>query len=198
MEKQLIITISREFGSGGREISKLLSEHFGIGYYDRNLLDEIAKAKNADSERLKKFDEIPKRRFLSRTVRGISNSPEEIIANIQFDYIRQKAESGESFVIVGRCADDVLADYDGIVRLFIVADEEYKIKRISKARKVNDDEARGIMVRHDKNRRAYHDCHCSSKWGHASSYDITINSSCLGIEKTADFLAEYIRLRIEK
>lgn len=198
MEKQLLIVVSREFASGGRVIAKALSEAFGIGYYDRNLLDEIAVAKQANAERLKKYDEVPKRSFLSRTVRGVTNSPEEIIANIQFDYIRQKAESGESFVVLGRCAEEVLAEYEGLVRLFILADEECKIRRICEDRKVNADEARGIMVRHDKKRRAYHNYYCSTKWGHASAYDLTINSSCLGIEETAEFLKGYIARRIGK
>jgi cytidylate kinase len=198
MEKQLIIAVSREYGSGGRQIAKALAERFGIGYYDRNMLDEIANEKEANANRLKKFDEVPKRSFLYRTVRGVSNSPEEIIANIQFEYLCKKAESGESFVVVGRCAEEVLAKYPGLVRLFVLADAECKVKRISESRKMGEDEARGAMYRHDKKRKAYHNYYCTNKWGDSRGYDLTVNSSRLGVEKTVDFLEHYIRMRIEK
>lgn len=196
MERQLVITISREFASGGRVIAKHLADSFGIGYYDRNLLEEIAIAKQANPERLKKFDEVPRRSFLSRTVRGVSNSPEEIIANIQFDYLRQKADSGESFVVLGRCAEEVLGGCEGLVRLFVHADESCKIQRICESRKIPEDEARSVMHRHDRKRRSYHNYYCSSRWGHADAYDLTINSSRLGIEETAAFLESYVRRRI--
>lgn len=193
---QLMIAVSREFASGGREIAHMLAQRFDIHYYDRNLLDEIAAEKTGNIDRLRKFDEVPKRSFLSRTVRGISNSPEEIVANIQFDYLQKKAESGESFVIVGRCADEVLSDFDGLVKLFILADEDCKIKRICDSRHVDVEEAKNIMNRHDKHRRLYHNYYCCNQWGDAKGYDITINTSRLGIEKTADLLEDYIRQRI--
>ena len=96
MNEQLIIAVSREFASGGREIAHILAKRFELNYYDRNLLDEIAAEKMGDIDRLRKFDEVPKRSFLSRTVRGMSSSPEEHVANIQFEYLQKKAESGES------------------------------------------------------------------------------------------------------
>ncbi|MDO5124798.1 MAG: cytidylate kinase-like family protein [Ruminococcus sp.] len=195
MKKQLIIAVSREFGSGGHIVAKRIAEKFGISYYDRNLLDEIALLKTGNVKRLQKFDEVPKRTFLSRTVRGISNSPEEIVANIQFDFIRDKAKSGESFVVVGRCAEEVLADFEGLIKIFIFADEEFKIQRTCEYRKVNSDEARGIMNRHDKKRKAYHNYYCTNKWGHAKGYDLTINSAILGLDETAELLEDYIKLR---
>lgn len=197
MDKQLIIAVSREFASGGREIAKMLAERFQINYYDRNLLDEIAAEKMGSIERLRKFDEVPKHSFLSRTVRGMSSSPQEHVANIQFEYMQKKAESGESFVIVGRCADDVLSDYDCLVSLYILGDEEDRIKRICESRHIDEDEARNIMNRHDKSRRLYHNYYCCNQWGDAHGYDVTINTSRLGIERTADLLETYIRKRFD-
>lgn len=192
MNNQLIVAVSREFASGGREIAKILAEKLKLSYYDRNMLDEIAAERLGDAEKMRKFDEVPKR-FFSRTVRGMSSSAEENVAQIQFDYLIKKAESGESFVVVGRCADEVLSEYPGLLRIFILADEETKIDRICESREVNRDEARGIMNRHDRHRKMYHNHYCTIKWGDSRGYDICINSSRLGIEKTAAFLEGFIR-----
>lgn len=198
MKEQLIISVSREFASGGRAIAHILAKQFDINYYDRNLLDEIAAETLGDIDRLRKFDEVPKRSFLSRTVRGVSSSPEEHVANIQFEYLQKKAESGESFVIVGRCADDVLSDYPGLVKIFILADEEFKVQRIIESRGISEDEARNVMNRHDKRRKAYHNYYCCNQWGDSRGYDITINTSRLGIDRTAELLEDYIRRRFEE
>lgn len=197
MNHQLIVSISREYASGGRVIAKELSKRLNINYYDRNLLDEIAAEKLGNADKLRKFDEVPKR-FFSRTVRGMSSSPEENVAQIQFDYLQKKAESGEAFVIVGRCAEEVLSEYPGLVKIFVLADEHQKIERVCQLRDVNVDEARGIMLRHDKKRKAYHNYYCDVKWGDSRGYDLCVNSSRLGIEKTTDFLEGYIRARIIK
>ncbi|MBR1457998.1 MAG: cytidylate kinase-like family protein [Oscillospiraceae bacterium] len=198
MNNQLIVSISREFASGGRVIAKELAKRLNINYYDRNLLDEIAAEKLGNVELMRQFDEAPKGFFLTRTVRGMTSSPEENIAQIQFEYLLKKAESGESFVIVGRCADEVLSEYPGLVKIFVLADEDKKVERVCELRDVNVDEARGIMLRHDKKRKAYHNHYCTIKWGDSRGYDICINSSRLGIEKTADFLESYVRQRIIK
>ena len=195
MNNQLIVSISREFASGGREIAKILAERLQIDYYDRNLLDAIAAERLGDAEKLRKFDEVP-RIFLKRTVRGMTSSPEENVAQIQFDYMTKLAEAGKPFVIVGRCADEVLSEYKGLVRIFVLADEASKVDRICESREVNRDEARGIMLRHDKSRRAYPNYYCTYRWGDSRGYDITVNSSRLGIQKTADLLEAYIRMRM--
>ena len=195
MNNQLIVSVSREFASGGREIAKILAEKLELSYYDRNILDDIAAERLGDVDKLRKFDEVPKR-FFSRTVRGMSSSAEENVAQIQFDYLLKKADSGESFVVVGRCADEVLSEYPGLLRIFVLADEETKIDRICESREVNRDEARGIMNRHDRHRKMYHNHYCTLKWGDSRGYDICINSSRLGIEKTAAFLEAYIRHQI--
>ncbi len=194
----MIISISREYGSRGHEIAKILAERLGISYYDRNMLDEIAKEKGVNVENLSKYDERPRKLFFSRTVRGFSNSPEEAVAEFQFDYLKKKAESGESFVIVGRCSNYVLSEYSELLSFFVLGDEEEKCEYVQKTRDVNKDEALGIMNRHDKSRKAYHNYYCPIKWGDSRGYDMTINSSRLGVEKTTDIIERFIKLKFDK
>lgn len=197
MAEQLIISVGREYGSGGHLIAEMLSKKFNLPLYDRNLLEEIADSRNLDVKELERYDELPKKRFLSRNVRGYSNSPEENIANMQFEYIKDKAVSGESFVIVGRCAESVLKEYTGMVSIFVLADRTCKIERIIKINNISEAEAETKMNRHDKNRRAYHNHYSTGKWGDTRNYDISINSSKLGIVRTADLLEEYICERMK-
>ena len=124
MEKQLIISVGREYGSGGHEIAEKLANHYGIQLLDHNLLDEIAAKKNVKMDHLKELDEKHKNPLSSRTVRGYSSSPEENLLYLQFDYLRDKADAGDSFVIVGRCSETILKQYDSMVSIFILADRE--------------------------------------------------------------------------
>lgn len=194
MPQQLIISVGREYGSGGHEIAEELAERFGLHFYDKNLLKEIATEKNVDVNRLEKYDELP--RSVSRKVRGFSNSPEENIANMQFEYLRKMAENGKSFVIVGRCSETVLRDYSCMVSIFILADLSYKIDRISSQQGISKEKAEILINRQNKKRKDYHNYYCLKKWGHSQNYDISINSSRLGIERTANILAGYIQERM--
>ncbi len=195
MTVQFIISIGREYGSGGHEIGRHLAERFGIDFCDRNMLDRIAEEKDTSAENLRKYDETPKRFLLSRTVRGFSNSPEEIIARMQFEYLEKKAKSGESFIVVGRCAESVLKDCEGLISLFITGDEDVKIDRVAEHRNMTRDQAKMAILRHDKKRKAYHNYYCEGKWGDSRNYELTINSSKLGIMGTVDVLEKYIRMR---
>lgn len=196
MEKQLIISIGREYGSGGHAIAEILAKRYGIPMYDHNLLDEIAQEKNLQAEELKQYDEVPKKHLLSRTVKGYSNSPEENVANLQFDYLRNLAEQGKSFVVVGRCAEHILREHPAMVSLFILGDSKAKLARIREIRGLNEVEALAAMYRHDKHRKAYHNYYCEGKWGDSRCYELSVNSSKLGLEKTADVIEYYINARL--
>lgn len=198
MERQYIIVISREYGTGGHEIARIISEKFHINFYDRKMLDEIADKENMCREQLAKYEEKPRKLILSRKVSGYSNSPEEIVAEMQFKYIREKADSGESFVIVGRCADMVLKERPGVIPIFITGDRKNKNERIMKMFDMDRDEADSKRKRHDRIRRQYHNSHSDFKWGDSRHYDICINSSRLGVEGTAGILETYINERIAK
>lgn len=198
MEKQLILAIGREYGAGGHEIAQKLAGRFAVSFYDRNLLDEMARENKLDSSQLRRFDEKPRNLLLSRTVRGYTNSPEDTIAHMQFDYLKKKADSGESFVIVGRCGEDVLKEYKGLISIFILGDQEVKRKRIMRVRNMSQMDAQAAMYRHDKKRKAYHNYYCTTKWGDSRTYDLTVNSSKLGEDGTIDLLETYIRSRMKR
>ncbi len=197
MEKQLIIAVGREYGSGGHAIAEMLANKFQIPLYDHNLLDEIAEERNIAAGELKQYDEAPKKRLLSRTVKGYSNSPEENVAYMQFNYMQKLAEDGKSFVVVGRCAEYVLKDCPSMISLFILADHKNKVERICKVRNMNEQQALAAMYRHDKHRKSYHNYYCETKWGDSRGYELSVNSSKLGLEGTADIIEAYIRSRME-
>lgn len=195
MEKQLIISIGREYGSGGHEMAVNIARDFGLPLYDYNLLNEVAQDKNVSAQNLERYDEIPKSIFLSRTVRGFTSSPEENIAQMQFDFLRKKAANGESFVIVGRCAEKILKDYPGLVTIFVLGDIEKKVERISKMFSLTPEEALRTIKNNDKKRKTYHNYYCTGKWGDSRNYDFSINSSKLGIPETTQVIEDYIKRR---
>lgn len=195
--KQIIISVGREFGSGGHAIAQDIAIRFGLPLYDSNLLQEIAAENNLDAQNLHKYDEKPKLKLFYRNVQGYSNSPEENIANLQFDYLRDKAASGESFVIVGRCAEEVLKHYPCMVSVFILGDMEKKIERLMQLHNISADKAESMIVQNNKKRKAYHNHYCKGRWGDSRNYELSINSSKLGLEKTADLIEDYIHERIK-
>ena len=198
MKKQLVISIGREFGSGGYRIGKKLAEKLGFEFFDRNLLDELACQMGVDTNDLSKYDEKLRNRLFSRTVRGMSNSPEQNIAEMQFALLKSKAADGDSFVVVGRCADEIFNGICDVATIFITASEEDKIKEIVEQFGVSEAEAKKKMVRHDKKRRAYHDYFCKRPWGEVKSYDLCLNASVLGVDGTADLLYEYVQQLLNK
>ena len=198
MEKQLIISVGREFGSGGHLIAEKLSERFGIKLYDNNLLLEVAEKHGGCAESIKKYDETPKSRILSRTVRGYNNSPEDIVSQLQFDFIRELAEKGDSFVIVGRCAETVLKGHPALVSIFVLGDYDKKLERVIQKYSLSEKEAKQLMKTTDKKRKSYHNYNCDLHWGDSRLYEISINSSRLGIDGTVEILEDYINRRIGK
>ena len=194
-DKQLIITIGREYGSGGHAIGEMLAEKLGIGFYDAEIIQHLSEKKGIKKETLSKYDEKPSPVLMNRSVRGYSTSLEEAVAEMQFKMIRKIAASGESFVLIGRCGETVLSKYDCLIRLFVLGDMDSRITRIMKRKRVSRQEAQKLIKTTDKRRKAYHNYYSDGKWGDSRTYDLTINSSRLGVEGTAEFLEEYIRRR---
>ncbi|WP_196804213.1 AAA family ATPase [Butyrivibrio sp. FCS006] len=199
-----IITIGRQFGSGGREIGEKLAEHFGIKCYDKELLSRAAKESGFCEEMIQNHDERPTNSFLYNLVMdtysfgyNASSFVDMPISHkvflAQFDTIKKIADEGPC-VIVGRCADYALADYDNVLNLFIHGNEECKIKRLKERFDdiTTDDKAREMMNKKDKQRQSYYNYYSSKKWGRADSYDLCINSSILGIDGTVKFIIQYI------
>ncbi len=193
MAKQFIIAIAREYGSGGRVIAEELAKRYNVNLYGKNLLDFIAKEKNLNLDKLKKYDEKARNPWLSRTVDGYSNSPEDTVVQMQFDYLKERAESGESFVVLGRCASYVLREYDGLVKIFVTGEKDAKIKRIASIEKLNYGEAQILVEKRNKMRRNYHNYYSKEKWGDSRHYDLIVNSSKIGIDNTVDVIDSYIK-----
>ena len=202
MEKQIIISIGREYGSAGHEIGRKLAAKLEIPFYDRNLLDEFADQKDVDADVLAKYDEKPRRFFFSRTVsvrgQSVNNSPAQNVADIQFALLKGKAYDDDSFVICGRCADQVLKEFPAHFSVFVTADYDAKVKRVMEKRNMSEKEAKKTIEKHDKTRRAYHDYFAKTKWGQAGSYDLCVNSTVLGIDGTVDMLADYAKRFLAK
>ncbi|MBE5854007.1 MAG: cytidylate kinase-like family protein [Lachnospiraceae bacterium] len=196
-----IITIGRQYGSGGREIAKMVAEKYGIPYYDKELLTRAAKESGFCEEMLASHDERPTNSFLYNLVMdtysfGYNSSFVDVpisqkIFLAQFDTIKKIASEGPC-VIVGRCADYALSEFDNCVHVFIHSDEEHKIKRIMERNQVSEKEAKEMMVKKDKQRQSYYNYYSSKKWGRADTYDLTINSGKLGLQGTVDLITQYI------
>lgn len=197
MTNQVIISIGREFGSAGHEIAQKLSEIYGFTLYDQDLLNQIASEYCLDERDLHGLDEKRKNPLLARTVLGMTNSPAENVANLQFDFLRRKADSGESFVVVGRCSDAILKGYPGFVSIFILGDMDKKIERIMKLYGLSRDKAQSFIEENDKKRKRYHNSHCDIKWGDSRGYDLSINSSKLGIDESVKLICRYIEARMK-
>lgn len=195
MDKQIIITIGREFGSGGHVIAEKLAEKMNLPLYDRKMISEVAEASGMDARVFEKYDEKPVNLLFSRTVNGYSNSIEDNIAEKQFDYLRKKAEAGESFIVVGRCAETIFRNNANAFHIFILADKEFKLKRVIEKYKLSESEALAKMYRHDKKRKIYHNRYSKGNWGDSRNYDLCVKSSALGIEKTVDSLLDVIQKR---
>lgn len=195
MKKQLIISVGREFGSGGHVIAETLAKRFDLPLYDSNILESIAQERNVDAKTLHRYDEVPRNILFSRRVREYSTSAEENIAQMQFEYLKKKADEGESFIVVGRCAETVLGDRPNVISLFVLGDREVKCKRVMEVYDLSERDAQFKMDRHDKYRKQYHNYYCKDKWGDSRAYDLCINSSRLGFDETVNELEDYINRR---
>ncbi len=198
MKHQIIITIGREYGSGGHYIADCVAGKLGIALYDKALLEETAQKRGYTSDDLTKYDEKPVNPFLSRKVRGFSNSIEENIANSIFDIIREKAISGESFVVVGRCAEFILRDNDNTLKVFIRSNERDKIERVSRIYGVSAAKAIEMMHKADKQRKYFHNYYSDIKWGDCRGYDLCLNSALLGVENSVDVVLSVAEMMINK
>ena len=197
-----IITISREFGSGGREIGKKLAEQFGIDFYDKELLEIASKESGITQELFVKHDETYTNSFLYSLVMG--NYPvtpdgrinpelplNQKIFLAQFDTIRALAEKGPC-VIVGRCADYVLRNFDHVVNFFITANMSQKRRRILERYDIEKGKVEDFIRKTDKRRANYYNYYTDMKWGEARNYDLCINSSKTGTDGAVSILKAYV------
>ena len=181
-----IITIGRQFGSGGREIGEKLAEYFGIKCLDKELLTRAAKESGFCEEMIKDTYSFG---YNASSFMDMPISHKVFLA--QFDTIKKVAEEGPC-IIVGRCADYALHDFKNCINLFIYGDEDVKIKRIMGKYNLTEDKARDMMTKKDKQRQSYYNYYSSKKWGRADSYDFCLNSTVLGVDGTVKLIIQIV------
>ncbi|MBD9336336.1 MAG: cytidylate kinase-like family protein [[Ruminococcus] faecis] len=190
-----IITISREFGSGGRFIGEEVAKKLGIAYYDKNIINEIAEKSGLSPEYIQENAELSPKKglfayaFAGRDVTG--KSVEDLVYEAQRKVILELAEK-ESCVIIGRNADYILKDRDDVLNVFIHGDTQEKIQRITRLYKVEEQKAVKMMVDIDKRRMANYNFYTDQKWGEASNYTLCLNSSKLGYDRCEKIIMECI------
>ena len=197
-----VITIGRQFGSGGREIGEKLAQAYDIKYYDKELIARAAKESGFCEEILMNHDERPTNSFLYNLVIdtysfGYNSSSfvdmpmSQKVFLAQFDTIKKIADEGPC-VIVGRCADYALEGRDNVINLFIYADEGFRVRKIMEQYGMDENKARDNLVKKDKQRASYYNYYTNRKWGRAESYDLCINSSVLGIDGSVKLIKQFV------
>jgi len=204
-EKNVIINVGRQLGSGGHDIGRMLALDFGARYYDRELLNLAAKESGFSEKLFEAHDE--RKGFL----RGLFNIQaahvsegslyrtgftQENLFQFQSEAVRKAAQEG-ACVFVGRCADYILRDFPNTVNVFITASMAYRIEQIANKQHISHEEARKFIEQKESRRAAYYNYYTGKKWGAAESYDLCIDSSVLGLQQTEKLIAEFIRKKFK-
>jgi len=220
----MVITVGRQYGSGGREIGTALANKLGIvyldhlsaklfsmsgvvkdimNYYDDLLLKKAAEESGLCEELFHSFDERPKSFLYSIAMDPYSftmhhvtpkGSIEQQVYLATYDTIKKLADKGPC-VLIGRCADYALKDRDDVINIFVSAPIESRIKRVAARNNISEAEAKERIKKTDKSRASYYNYYSSKDWGEAKSYDLCIDSSLLGIEGTVALLEEMVKLK---
>lgn len=191
---KFIITIGREYGSGGRFIGRLVAEKLGVKFYDSELLTEAANITGVSSICIQSYDEVKESAFsYAQGLYGMDMSIGQKVFLAQFEAIK-KIASSESCVIVGRCADYVLRDNPNVINVFICAPLEDKISRAITYYDINPNKAASIISKKNKQRRSYYNFYTDKDWGKPESYDLCINSKN-GIETAVEAICAFVKRR---
>lgn len=199
----IIISIGRQIGSGGRVIAKQLAEEFGCAFYDRELLNLAAK-ESGFSEKF--FEQNDERKGFLKSLFHVqapllgensfykNNFSQESLYLFQSEAIRKAADGG-SCVFVGRTADYVLRNHENLVSVFVTANMEERVSRVCKRHDWDCAAARKYIEEQEGSRASYYNYYTGKTWGQAEGYDLCVNSSILGIEATARYIADFVRRR---
>ena len=202
--KHIIINVGRQLGSGGHDIGRMLALDFQAKYYDREILNLAAK-ESGFSERF--FAQNDERKGFLRSLFNIqtphlggdgsmyrSNNTQDSLFQFQSDAMK-KAAAIESCVFVGRCADYILRDQPNLVTLFITAPLEFRVRQVMVKEGIDETQALKKIQQGEEQRATYYNYYTGKKWGHATGYDLCIDSSILGLSATEKLIADYIRKR---
>lgn len=208
IDKKYVITLGREFGSGGRKIGRKLADLLGIEFYDKGLIAIAAKESGLSENLFDGIDEKPTNSLLYSLVMGLQSERQNMyrsgdvlnsdtVFRIQSQVIENLAED-KSCVIVGRCSDYVLRNHPNVINVFIHGDEEFKLERVMKIYKLKEKEALDIMKKTDKKRGNYYNFYTNRKWGDVSNYHIAIDSAVLGVDDSAKILSDFVVSKFER
>ena len=202
MANNTIITIARQYGSGGHDIGEKLAEELKIPFYDKELLERAAKDSGFCQEIFENYDEKPTNSFLYSLVMDTYSMGHSTAAFAemplnhkiflaQFNANKDIAKEGPC-VIVGRCADYALADFPNVVNVYLYADMQSRIARIARRHDVTDAKAKDLIQKTDKGRASYYNYYTNKKWGEATGYDLCLNTASLGIDGSIHMIREFV------
>ena len=208
MDKNIVITIARQYGRGGRTIAQMLSERLGIHYYDNELLRLASEDSGINEDLFRNADEKIKNTKLFKIAHSVYHGelipPEsedftsmENLFNYQAKIIKKLAEQDESCIIVGRCAEYVLKDYDNVLSVFIHAPKEYCLEQAAKKQSMSPKELEKYVQQVDKRKAEYHRYYTGLEWTDARNYDLCLDSSKLGFERCVDEIIAYMNVRFQ-
>ncbi len=200
----MVITIGREYGSGGKYIGERLAEELKFKFYDKEILERLSKEENIDIELLKNSDETNKNSFwytlamasmfTSDSVNSLTELPMSDKYFVQVSKLIEKIAKEDNSIIIGRCSNIILKETPNIVNVFVYASsQEFKIKRKIEYAGMDEKKAIKMMQKKDKERATYYHYYTNEKWGDRSGYDLLIDTSKIGIDGTINLIKEYIK-----
>lgn len=203
MAEKYVITFARQFGSGGHEVAKTTAEILGIPFYDKELIAITAKESGLSEHLFDGLDEKPTNSFLYSLVMGVQSGTStycrygdvtgaDNIFRIQAQVIRQIADK-EPCVIVGRCADYILQEYENLISVFVHADIERRIERIMQRYNLKEKNAEDYINKTDKRRNSFYNFYTNRVWGSVDNYNLAIDTAQIGIKNAAEIIAEYVK-----
>ncbi len=202
-----VITIARGYGSGGRMVGKELASKLQVDFFDRKLLRLASDASGIHEQFFGQADETPSLRMLIHAAKRVENGEvlppdsedfisNENLFNYQAKVIRELAKQ-QSCVIIGRCADHILRDFDNVVRVYIYAPHDVCVRQIMQLNDMEEKEAAELVDLTDKRRASYYRYFTGQEWNNADHYDLCLNSATLGREKCAALIQEYLKLKFQ-
>lgn len=202
MNQNMVITIGRQFGSGGHEIAKAVADRLMVPFYDKEIIVEAAKQTGLDENLFKEVEERNVSSFLYSIALGayspasaLSGMPfmniNETVFQAQANVILELAEKGTG-VFVGRCADHILKEHPSLCRIFVYADMEDRIERIQQLYKISAGEAEDLIAKTDKKRGNFYNYYTGLKWNHLQNYDLCLNSAKLGVSGSVEAILAFI------
>ncbi len=206
MNKDFVITIGRQLGSGGKKVGEELAASFGISCYDKELIQMASQESGLSREFFEQADEKTRFSIFGGLLGLRSSYIDESYANnylcneylfkIQSDVIRELAAT-QSCIFVGRCADYILREHPHCINVFVSAEMKDRIQRVCDDQHISTEKAKELIERTDKKRAGYYNYYSNKTWGMAASYHLCINSSVFGVSGTADFIKAFVERRLD-